>query len=159
MVVIFLPATLAMGVTQERAAAPSICTVQAPHSAMPHPNFVPVMFSVSRNTHSSGISGATSTVCGLPFSTKLMAMIPPCGKSAVKQNTSRRREYPTTILTIQGAALKLLWRRLGVRGLGCGFILDREQLHFKYQRGVRTDIGPRAAVPIGKISGNEQLPF
>src|ERR1700730_8717865 len=77
MVVIFLPATFDMGVTQERAAWPSICTVQAPHSAMPQPNFVPVMFSVSRNTHSSGISGVTSTVCGLPFSTKLMAMIPP----------------------------------------------------------------------------------
>src|ERR1700732_5131717 len=80
MVVIFLPATLDIGVTQERAASPSICTVQAPHSAMPHPNFVPVMFSVSRNTQSSGIWGLTSTVCGLPFNTKLMAMIPPLQK-------------------------------------------------------------------------------
>src|ERR1700719_984396 len=80
MVVIFLPATVDMGVTHERAASPSICTVQAPHKAMPQPNFVPVMFSVSRKTHSSGISGLTSTVCGLPFSTKLMAMIPPIQK-------------------------------------------------------------------------------
>jgi hypothetical protein len=47
---------------------------------MPQPNFVPVIFSVSRNTQSSGISGLTSTVCGLPFSTKLMAMIPPMHK-------------------------------------------------------------------------------
>src|ERR1700732_2970782 len=99
--VIFLPATFPMGVTQERAAAPSICTVQAPHSAMPQPNFVPVMFRVSRNTHSSGISGVTSTVCGLPFSNKLMAMIPPMQKYGLLTNRSGKREYPTTILKIQ----------------------------------------------------------
>jgi hypothetical protein len=86
MVVIFLPATLDMGVTQERAATPSICTVQAPHNAMPHPNFVPVMFNVSRSTQSSGISGATSTVCGLPFSTKLMDMIPSMPSPAGQQS-------------------------------------------------------------------------
>ena len=32
-----------MEVMQERAGAPSMCTVQAPHSAMPQPNLVPVM--------------------------------------------------------------------------------------------------------------------
>ena len=42
MVVIFLPATAEMGVTQERVAAPLTCTVQAPHCAMPQPNLVPV---------------------------------------------------------------------------------------------------------------------
>ena len=42
MVVIFLPATAATGVTQERSGAPSTCTVQAPHCAMPQPNLVPV---------------------------------------------------------------------------------------------------------------------
>src|SRR5258707_1112228 len=34
---------LSMVVTQDRVAAPSTCTVQAPHSAAPQPNFVPVM--------------------------------------------------------------------------------------------------------------------
>ena len=48
MVVIFFPATVETGVTQERAASPSMCTVQAPHRAMPQPNFVPVMLRVSR---------------------------------------------------------------------------------------------------------------
>jgi hypothetical protein len=47
---------------QERVASPSMCTVQAPHKAMPHPNFVPVIPSVSRKTHSSGMLGLTSTV-------------------------------------------------------------------------------------------------
>jgi hypothetical protein len=37
-------------------------TVQAPQSAMPQPNFVPVMPSTSRSTQSSGVSPATSTV-------------------------------------------------------------------------------------------------
>src|SRR4029077_6009204 len=42
-VVTFLPATVDTGAMQERIAVPSTWTVQAPHSAMPQPNFVPVM--------------------------------------------------------------------------------------------------------------------
>jgi hypothetical protein len=53
---------LSIGVTQERAGAPSMCTVQAPHKATPQPNFVPVIASTSRNTQSSGVSPSTSTV-------------------------------------------------------------------------------------------------
>jgi hypothetical protein len=41
-------------------ATPSMCTVQAPHWAMPQPNLVPVKPSVSRSTHSNGVSGSTS---------------------------------------------------------------------------------------------------
>ena len=57
---------------QERTASPLMWTVQAPHMAMPQPNLVPVMLSVSRRTHSSGISGTASTVCGLPFNVNLI---------------------------------------------------------------------------------------
>jgi hypothetical protein len=39
----------------ERVASPLMCTVQAPHNAIPQPNFVPVMLKVSRSTHRSGI--------------------------------------------------------------------------------------------------------
>jgi len=51
----------------ERVVALSICTVQAPHSAMPQPNFVPVILSMSRNTQSSGrvaidVDDARSTI-------------------------------------------------------------------------------------------------
>src|SRR4029077_11455058 len=74
MVVTFLPATLEIAVMQERVASPLMCTVHAPQSAMPHPNFVPVMFNVSRSTQSRGMSGLTSTDWGLPFKVKLMAM-------------------------------------------------------------------------------------
>src|SRR3989442_1046203 len=75
MVVTLLPAMLLACVTQERVAAPFICTVHAPHNAMPQPNFVPVKPNTSRNTHSSGISGTTSTVCGLPFRVNLTVAI------------------------------------------------------------------------------------
>src|SRR6266446_5913633 len=74
MVVIFLPATLEIAVMQERVASPLMCTVQAPQRAIPHPNFVPVMFNVSRSTQRRGMSGLTSTDWGLPFRVKLMAM-------------------------------------------------------------------------------------
>ena len=61
MVVMFLPVTAATGVTQERVGWPSRWTVQAPHSAMPQPNLVPVSPITSRSTQSKGMSGGTST--------------------------------------------------------------------------------------------------
>src|ERR1035438_8249503 len=73
MVVIFLPATAEMGVTQDRTGWPSMWTVQAPHNDMPHPNLVPVMPSVSRKTQSSGMAETASTDCGLPFKVNLTA--------------------------------------------------------------------------------------
>ncbi len=60
MVAIFLPTTADTGSTQLRVAWPSICTVQAPHWAMPQPNLVPVRLRLSRSTHSSGVSSAAS---------------------------------------------------------------------------------------------------
>ena len=57
---------------------------------MPHPNFVPVMFSVSRKTQSSGMSGLTSTDCALPFKVKLMAMGPPSSRP-ISYNNYRSR--------------------------------------------------------------------
>src|SRR6202521_2627514 len=84
-VVIFFPATLETGVMQDRVTSPLMCTVHAPHSAIPQPNFVPVMFSVSRSTHRSGMSGLTSTVCGFPFRVKLMAIEPSLPQTAILQ--------------------------------------------------------------------------
>src|ERR1039458_8826234 len=73
MVVILLPATAEMGVTHDRTGRPSMWTVQAPHSDMPHPNLVPVMPSESRKTQSSGMAETASTDCGLPFKVNLTA--------------------------------------------------------------------------------------
>src|SRR5206468_12343692 len=67
MVVICFPVAAATGVTQERIGRPSTCTVQAPHSAMPQPNLVPVRPITSRSTHKSGMSAGTSTVRTLPL--------------------------------------------------------------------------------------------
>ena len=47
--------------------APSTCTVQAPHCAMPQPNFVPVIPSSSRMTQRSGVSGSISSEYAFPF--------------------------------------------------------------------------------------------
>src|SRR5690349_2559890 len=67
MVVIFLPAAADSGVWQERTGWPSRCTVQAPHSAMPQPNLVPVRPTSSRITHNSGVSASALTVIVLPL--------------------------------------------------------------------------------------------
>ena len=61
MVVTLAPPGCRLGTWHERVATPSMCTVQAPHWAMPQPYFVPVSPMVSRNTHSKGVSGSTST--------------------------------------------------------------------------------------------------
>jgi hypothetical protein len=66
---------VSMEVMQERAGAPSICTVQAPHSAMPQPNFVPVIPSTSRKTHNRGVSPSTSTIRLTPLTLIVVAII------------------------------------------------------------------------------------
>ena len=75
MVVIFLPATAEIGVTQERVGWPSTCTVQAPHWAMPQPNLVPVSLSSSRITHNRGVLGAASTGVDFPLTWSDMVLM------------------------------------------------------------------------------------
>src|ERR1700694_1867227 len=78
MVVTCLPSALDSGATQDRMAFPSRCTVHAPHSAIPQPNFVPVISSESRRTHSKGVAGSTSTCTGFTFTKKfVMSGLPP----------------------------------------------------------------------------------
>ena len=48
------------------------CTVQAPHSAMPQPNFVPVMPSVSRRAQRMGVEGSASTWRSLPLTLRVV---------------------------------------------------------------------------------------
>jgi hypothetical protein len=72
-VVIALSPMLSTVVMQDRVAAPSTCTVQAPHGAWPQPNLLPVMPSTSRSTHSSGVSTSTSWGVPLIFNVKAMA--------------------------------------------------------------------------------------
>src|SRR6266403_82245 len=67
MVVTCLAPTALTGVTHERTGSPSRCTVHAPQSATPPPYLVPVRPSVSRSTHSSGVSELTSTACSAWF--------------------------------------------------------------------------------------------
>jgi hypothetical protein len=67
--------TLLMGVTQDRRGVPSMITVQAPHSATPQPNLVPVLPRTSRNTHSSGVSPSTSTLCADPLTLTVKAIV------------------------------------------------------------------------------------
>ncbi len=67
MVVMRLFATASSGIAHERTAAPSRCTVQAPHCAIPQPNLVPVMPRWLRSAHSRGVAASASTATGLPF--------------------------------------------------------------------------------------------
>src|SRR6516165_1694165 len=54
------PETSLTAVMQARVAAPSTWTVQAPHSATPHPYFVPVSPNSSRKYQSNGIDKSPS---------------------------------------------------------------------------------------------------
>src|SRR5262249_29640370 len=72
-VVICLPASSPIGITHERFAWPSTCTVHAPHCAMPQPNFVPVRPSLSRSTHKSGVSLSAVTSTRLPLTVIFMS--------------------------------------------------------------------------------------
>src|ERR1700704_2848458 len=98
MVVIRLAPTAFTRVTHERMGCPSRCTVHAPHNAMPQPNLVPVRPSVSRSTHSNGMSGSTSTSVSLPLTLSLI-IAPPAP------------EHPRT-------SGRLSWRAPTARGTG-----------------------------------------
>src|ERR1700676_191688 len=67
MVTMSLPAIVEIGVWQEKARSPSICTMQAPHRPAPQPNFVPVSLSSSRSTQSRRVSGGALTLSCLPL--------------------------------------------------------------------------------------------
>src|SRR2546427_1404944 len=67
MVVICLPSAALTGITHERTALPSICTVHAPHIAMPQPYLVPVRPTCSRIAHSRGVLGSTLTSLAFPL--------------------------------------------------------------------------------------------
>src|SRR5215475_15704107 len=77
MVVTFFPTASPAVTPHERTAAPSMCTVQAPHCAIPHPYFVPVMPTESRITHKSGVSGSASTSCDFPLMVRRSILYPP----------------------------------------------------------------------------------
>ena len=80
---------------QERIAWLSMSTVQAPHWAMPQENFVPVSFKESRSTHSSGVSGSTSTVCMIPLTTSEIAIsVPP----SLRMRAARPPRQPRVVL-------------------------------------------------------------
>src|SRR2546427_7743519 len=85
MVVIFFPAAAATGVTHERIGCPSRCTVHAPHSAIPQPNFVPVKPTTSRSAHRMGMSVGTSTVWSLPLMLRVIMVVHPSQCRALVQ--------------------------------------------------------------------------
>src|SRR2546429_1069223 len=107
MVVMLFPVTAATGVTQERTGRPSSCTVQAPHSAMPQPNLVPVRPITSRSTQSTGMSGGTSTVCCVPFTFRVITAVRPAGPcssrlpAGTEPARGRRREGPVQALVVR----------------------------------------------------------
>jgi hypothetical protein len=58
-------------------------TVQAPHCAIPHPYLVPVSFSESRITQSSGVEGGSATLTAFPLTVNeikrcLLTFLPDC---------------------------------------------------------------------------------
>ncbi len=64
-----------MGEIQDLIPFPLRCTVQAPHCATPHPNFVPMSPSSSLNTHKIGVEGSTSTLQALPFTFRFIITV------------------------------------------------------------------------------------
>src|SRR5258707_11790046 len=90
MVVTALPATCDTWVWHEKARLPSMCTMQAPHRPVPHPNLVPVSFNPSRITHNNGVSRGASLDAALPLTVKLVGMA--CLLACSADASWRRRE-------------------------------------------------------------------
>src|SRR5258706_4584612 len=102
MVTTFLLASADIGVTHARPGWPSICTVQAPHKAMPQPNLVPVRPSSSRSTHSSGVSEGRSTSYCLPLMLSLVIFFLPLRQlSAPPMAKAHPADYATDRQNVQ----------------------------------------------------------
>src|ERR1700741_2359571 len=74
MVTTLAPSSAPIGTEQDRIGAPLICTVQAPHCAIPQPNFVPVNPITSRKTQRSGGSGSMLICRGAPLTWIVIAV-------------------------------------------------------------------------------------
>src|ERR1700733_2491039 len=90
-----------------------MCTVQAPHCAMPHPNFVPCKPTTARIAHKRGMSGSESSVMALPLSVKAIDMKDPhigldhlCGEIVVLVEARRGRRARHTS---SRAAFSVTW--------------------------------------------------
>jgi hypothetical protein len=59
---------------QENARSPSMWIMQAPQRPAPQPNFVPVSFTCSRITQSSGVAAGASIVTEVPFTLNVTAI-------------------------------------------------------------------------------------
>src|ERR1700694_2476845 len=90
MVVTLRPAAVDSGVTQERMALPSRCTVHAPQSAIPQPNLVPGRPAISRTAHNRGMLGSASNVVDLPLSTNVVDMYGSAGYPDLFSNDSTK---------------------------------------------------------------------
>src|ERR1700730_4626205 len=80
-VIMSRPTQPSTGITQARAATPSISTAQAPHSPSPQPYFGPFNSRSLRKTWSNAVSGAASTSWILPLTVRrivLMLLSPGC---------------------------------------------------------------------------------
>src|SRR5262250_1141380 len=78
------PATSRIALTQDRIASPFLWTVQAPQSAMPQPNFVPVRFNSSRRYHSNGISGSPLNERSTPLTLSWIIFSSPFNRESPK---------------------------------------------------------------------------
>src|ERR1700730_16496692 len=107
MVRISLPAAALTGVMHDRIASPFLCTVQAPHRAMPQPNFVPVSPRMSRTYHNRGILGSPSKGRSIPFTLRLI--IGPPFSSPPAFYLPREKTQPTSKLDVKPRPLVSLF--------------------------------------------------
>src|SRR6478752_1966388 len=76
-------------IEQDLVTAPSRCTEQAPHCAIPQPYLVPVSPICSRITHSKGVSGSTSISWTFPlmFSVAMACFLDGLGRDGAYCNS------------------------------------------------------------------------
>ena len=110
------------------------------HSAMPHPNFVPVNPKVSRSTQSSGVSGVTSTDCALPFTVIEIASMsfPLCQRDKSTFRTPELQSVFHAPLWFSRYRKKLV-RRQQPKRVRLGF-------HYEFSRSCYERYFPRRAV-------------
>ena len=99
------PRTFPTGVWQARATRPFTSTMQLPQRPSSQPTLVPVSFSSSRSTVTSGVSGSAAVRAGPPLSvSSIMERLPP-GRVAVAWAILARASPAVLALTVRARGL------------------------------------------------------
>src|SRR5471030_1752978 len=130
--------------------------VHAPHSPMPQPYLVPTSPNASRSTHSSGVSDATSTERGWPFTRTVYLLMFRSGWRGSQGVSTTPQAGPMLSFYGEFVGGAITWRNATTRGrralLRVASPGDREGVRLRVDA---FRIGPTTHADVDRVNGRD----